>query len=210
MTDRHDPSDAAHFEDIFEMAPDSACVEGQSREPGRGSVEIGLEGTRLLSVKAGDAPKAMHRAVGYCRVGTNSGEHRDDCVSEQRTAFEDYCARRGWLLIGVYIEKATGAAVGQRPVFQAMMNDSAQTPRQFDHIIAYSPSRMSRDAAAADSCLNVLQDRGIDMLFVQQPGVGLLQERISAAFSQQRSREEHRALVELARIAARALAPVKP
>lgn len=229
MTDRHDPYETISAEGIHPASRNPAIGERQSRVAGRGWVELARDTASPLWTKSNDALKAIPRAVGYCRVGTTAGASAVEPVSEQRKAIESYCASRGWLLTAVYIEVAPGATVDQRPAFQAMMNDSCQTPRPFENVIAYSPSRISRDATSASICRNVLHERGIDLVFVEQPAVGMIHEMAAtvvpestrrspvlksveacAAIGQQRSRELHRIMVELARDAARALAPVKP
>lgn len=83
------------------------------------------------------------RAVLYLRVSTTKQAEKDLSIPDQRRQAEAYCMRKGWEVVGEYLEPGASATDDKRPAFQSMIDDSASA---FDVVVVHSFSRFFRDA----------------------------------------------------------------
>lgn len=64
----------------------------------------------------------------YARVSTLNGQHPEMQLSELR----EYCARRGWQIVGEYVDEGISGAKESRPQLHRLMSDAHR--RKFDLI----------------------------------------------------------------------------
>jgi DNA invertase Pin-like site-specific DNA recombinase len=79
----------------------------------------------------------------YARVSTKDG--RQD-TENQLIALREYCAKRGWEIVGEYVDHETGGH-SKRPHFQRMFADARA--RKFDLVLFWSLDRLSREGVSA-------------------------------------------------------------
>ena len=58
------------------------------------------------------------RAVAYPRY--SSDNQREESITAQMKAIEEYCARKGYMLVATYPDEAKSATTDDRPNFQPM------------------------------------------------------------------------------------------
>ncbi len=80
-------------------------------------------------------------AVAYTRY--SSDNQRDESITGQLRAIEEYCKQKGYTLLANYSDEAKSATTDQRPNFQRMISD-AKT-RKFDVVVVHKLDRFSRD-----------------------------------------------------------------
>lgn len=81
------------------------------------------------------------RAVAYPRY--SSDNQREESITAQLRAIEEYCERKGYVLVDSYPDEARSATTDNRPNFQRMIADSERG--LFDVIIVHKLDRFARD-----------------------------------------------------------------
>ena len=87
------------------------------------------------------ATQAPIRAAIYARVSTANGQ--DPTV--QTRELEDYCARRGWQVVGTYIDVGISGTKEKRPQLDRLMVDAHR--RRFDAVAVWRFDRMARSVS---------------------------------------------------------------
>lgn len=104
------------------------------------------EDPRVL--EEGTAPVAV-----YMRY--SSERQSDQSIEGQLRGIRDYCARNGYRIVDIYVDRALSArAAEHRAQFQAMLRDASQ--RRWEHVIVYRLDRFARnrtDSAVAKAQL---------------------------------------------------------
>lgn len=85
-------------------------------------------------------PKVI-RAASYARY--SSDNQREESIIAQNKANEEYCRRKGYVLVKMYYDEAKSATTDNRADFQRMIEDSALGI--FDVIVVHKLDRFSRD-----------------------------------------------------------------
>ncbi len=81
------------------------------------------------------------RAVAYARY--SSDNQREESITAQLKAIEEYCKRKNYALVKVYIDEAKSATTDQRSNFQQMISDSAMGV--FDVLVIHKFDRFARN-----------------------------------------------------------------
>ncbi|MFH2064491.1 MAG: recombinase family protein [Pseudomonadota bacterium] len=85
------------------------------------------------------------KAVGYCRVSTQSQVQDGESLSTQRAQIEHFALNKGWQLVDVYEDRGiSGAKTENRPAFMTMIDDAKA--KKFDIICFSRLSRFARNA----------------------------------------------------------------
>ena len=85
--------------------------------------------------------KKQLRAVAYPRY--SSDNQREESITAQIRAIEEYCERKGYILVDSYPDEARSATTDNRPNFQRMIADSEKD--LFDVVVVHKLDRFARD-----------------------------------------------------------------
>jgi len=83
----------------------------------------------------------MRRAVAYARYSTD--KQYDTSIEKQLEDIREYCKKKGYTIVGEYIDKAESAAKEDRPAFQRMLVDAKKG--LFDVVVVHKLNRLARD-----------------------------------------------------------------
>ncbi len=84
---------------------------------------------------------AIIRAVGYPRY--SSDNQREESITAQIKAIEEYCKRKGYVLVKLYPDEAKSATTDHRENFQRMIEDSYKG--LFDVVVVHKLDRFARN-----------------------------------------------------------------
>src|SRR5215470_7238909 len=119
------------------------------------------------------------RAVIYGRVSTE-----EQSVDMQVSELTDYAERRGWLLVGQYLDRGVSGSKESRPALNQLMNDARQ--RRFDILLVWKIDRFGRSLKHLVNSLAELEDLGIafvslrDSLDLSSPAGRLMAQLLGA------------------------------
>lgn len=97
------------------------------------------------------------RAVAYPRY--SSDNQREESISAQLKAIEQYCLQKGYALINVYPDEEKTATTDRRPNFQRMIQDSHK--RLFDVVIVHKLDRFARNRYDSAHYKRTLKKNGV-------------------------------------------------
>lgn len=95
------------------------------------------------------------RAALYARVSTHNGQNPDMQLREIR----DYCARRGWLLAGEYVDRGISGSREHRPELDRLLADCRK--RRVDAVVVYRYDRFARSLRQLVNALEEFRVLGI-------------------------------------------------
>jgi DNA invertase Pin-like site-specific DNA recombinase len=102
--------------------------------------------------------ESLMRAALYARVSTHAGQNPEMQLAELR----EYCGRRGWDIVGEYVDAGVSGARERRPELDRML--TACRRRQVDAVVVY---RYDRFARSLRQLVNALEDfRAVGIEFV--------------------------------------------
>jgi len=84
------------------------------------------------------------RVVGYLRVSTSDQAESGAGLAAQREAIEHECRRRGWELVTIYEDTASGKSMNGRPQLRAALAELAAG--NADVLMSSKLDRLSRSA----------------------------------------------------------------
>lgn len=127
-----------------------------------------------MDQKEPDSPKRprkaarMKRIALYARVSTT-----DQNPEAQLTALREYAQRRGFAIVGEYVDCVTGDMEQRQrqrsnrdQAFQELMMDARR--RNFDTVLVWKFDRFARSMAALIEGLQTFRDLGIDFISITQ------------------------------------------
>ncbi len=82
------------------------------------------------------------RAVLYARVSTDEQSEEGHSIDAQVRLMREFCARKGWAIVGEYVDAGISGTTVQRPEFQKMLRTAPK--RAFDIIVVHKLDRFSR------------------------------------------------------------------
>ena len=105
----------------------------------------------------------MKRAVLYLRVSKN-----EQTIENQRIELERVAAAKGWRVIAIFKDEGISGAFGRevRAQYDTMLKQGVQA--QFDVVLAWDVSRLSRSLVDLVTTLDELHACGIDLYLHQQ------------------------------------------
>lgn len=101
------------------------------------------------------------RSVLYARVSTT-----DQSTAMQLTALRDYADRRGWRLVGEYIDEGISGSKERRPALDRLMADARR--RRFDAIVVFRFDRFARSVSHLARALDEFRALGIDFVSLHE------------------------------------------
>jgi DNA invertase Pin-like site-specific DNA recombinase len=107
--------------------------------------------------------KEEMRAALYARVSTvNAGQDPSMQIAE----LKEYCARRGWKVAGLYVDKGISGATDSRPQLNRLMEDAHR--RAHDVVICWKFDRFARSTSHLLRALETFRALGIDFVSVTE------------------------------------------
>lgn len=101
--------------------------------------------------------KLIVRAVAYPRY--SSDNQREESISAQLKAIEQYCLQKGYVLVNVYPDEEKTATTDRRPNFQKMIEDSHK--RLFDVVVVHKLDRFARNRYDSAHYKRILKRNGV-------------------------------------------------
>src|SRR5271156_1664053 len=96
------------------------------------------------------------RAVLYSRVSTNNGQDPE----VQSRDIREYCQRRGWPLVGEYVDAGVSGAKERRPQLDRLVADAHK--RKFEVIVVWKFDRFARSVSHLLRALETFRALGIE------------------------------------------------
>jgi len=150
------------------------------------------------------------RAALYARVSTLNGQHPEMQLSELR----EYGARRGWQIVGEYVDEGVSGAKESRPQLNRLMSDAHR--RKFDLIAVWKVDRFGRSLKHLVNALADLDSLGVafvslrDNIDLSTPSGRLMFQIIGAMAEFERSLIQERVRAGLRNAVARGVRLGRP
>lgn len=106
----------------------------------------------------------MKRAVIYARY--SSSNQKEESIEQQIAECRDYAERHDIEIVREYRDEAISGKTDKRPSFQRLMRDVEHA--DFDTVIAYKSSRISRNMLNALQYEEKLSKKGIDTIYARE------------------------------------------
>jgi DNA invertase Pin-like site-specific DNA recombinase len=122
----------------------------------------------------------------------SSEKQNDQSIEGQLRYCYEYAARRGFRVIGEYIDKAlSGTKADTRPEFQRMISDARK--RQFKYVLVWKLDRFARNRYDSAIYKNELKKSGVRVVSVTE-GIGdgnesIILEAVLEAMAEEYSRQ---------------------
>ena len=98
----------------------------------------------------------------YARVSTTNGQ--DPTV--QTRELKEYCERRGWEIVGEYVDTGISGAREKRPELDRMMADAHR--RRFDAVVVWKFDRFARSVSHLLRALETFKALGIEFVSLSE------------------------------------------
>src|SRR5215471_5530635 len=108
-----------------------------------------------------EAPSSILNAAIYARVST-----QDQNCEMQVRELKEYAARRGWQVVGEYVDTGWSGAKASRPELDRLMKDAAL--RRFDAVLVWKLDRFGRSVRNCLDGIESLRAHGVRFLAVSQ------------------------------------------
>ncbi len=102
------------------------------------------------------------KAAIYARVSTTNGQ--DPTV--QTRELKEYCQRRGWTMVGEYVDAGISGAKEKRPELDKLMADAHR--RRFDAIVVWKFDRFARSVSHLLRALETFKALGIEFVSLSE------------------------------------------
>ncbi len=102
------------------------------------------------------------RAAIYARVSTHNGQNPEMQLAELR----EYCARRGWEIVGEYVDAGVSGARERRPELDRMLVVCRR--RQLDAVLVYRYDRFARSLRQLVNALCEFNELGIQFISLHE------------------------------------------
>ena len=109
------------------------------------------------------ATHTIDRVAIYARVSTTN--HGQD-VSMQTRELRDYCERRGWTVVGEYMDTGISGAKDRRPELDRLMADAHK--RRFDAVAVWKFDRFARSVSHLLRALDTFRVLGIEFVSLSE------------------------------------------
>jgi DNA invertase Pin-like site-specific DNA recombinase len=99
----------------------------------------------------------------YARISTTN--HGQD-VSMQTRELRDYCERRGWTVVGEYVDAGISGTKDRRPELDRLMADAHK--RRFDVVVVWKFDRFARSVSHLLRALDTFRVLGIEFVSLSE------------------------------------------
>jgi len=104
----------------------------------------------------------MKRAAIYARVSTHKGQNPEMQLDEVR----EYCRRRGWKILGEYVDEGISGSKEHRPALDRLLSDCRK--RLVDAVVVYRYDRFARSLRQLVNALDDFRALGIDFVSLHE------------------------------------------
>ena len=115
-----------------------------------------------LHPSASPAQLIRTRAAIYARVSTSNNQDPE----MQTRELEEYTQRRGWELVGVYVDQGVSGSKESRPQLDRLMSDAHR--RRFDVVVVWKFDRFARSVSHLLKALDTFKALGIDFVSLSE------------------------------------------
>jgi len=102
------------------------------------------------------------RAVLYSRVSTNNGQDPE----MQSREIREYCLRRGWALVGEYVDVGISGAKERRPQLDRLVADAHK--RRFEVVVVWKFDRFARSVSHLLRALETFRALGVEFVSLSE------------------------------------------
>jgi site-specific DNA recombinase len=99
------------------------------------------------------------RAVIYARVSTEEQAEEGHSIDAQLRIVREFCAHRGWTIVGEYVDPGRSGRTLKRPRMQALIADAQL--HLFDVVVVHKLDRLSRSLIDTLTLLSDLNKLGV-------------------------------------------------
>ena len=129
------------------------------------------------------------RAVIYARYSCDN--QREESIEGQLRECKEFAERRGFTLVGSYIDRAMSAKTDNRPEFQRMIKDSAK--EIFDVVIVWKLDRFARNRYDSAHYKATLRKNGVKVIsateVISEGAEGIILESVLEGYAEYYSAE---------------------
>ena len=104
----------------------------------------------------------MKRAAIYARVRTHTDQNPEMQLNEVR----EYCRRRGWKIVGEYVDEGISGSKEHRPALDGLLSDCQR--RLVDAVVVYRYDRFARSLRQLVNALDEFRALGIDFVSLHE------------------------------------------
>ncbi|MGD0920320.1 MAG: recombinase family protein [Terriglobia bacterium] len=104
----------------------------------------------------------MKRAAIYARVSTHNDQNPEMQLHEVR----DYCRRRGWKVLGEYVDEGISGSKEHRPALDSLLSECRR--RLVDAVVVYRYDRFARSLRQLVNALDEFRALGIDFVSLHE------------------------------------------
>lgn len=109
------------------------------------------------------------RVVFYVRVSTDEQAEEGHSIDAQLRVLREFAARKGWTVVGEYVDAGKSGKSLRRPKMQELLRDAQATPKRFDVIAVHKLDRFSRSILDTIATLTRLKEIGVSFASATQP-----------------------------------------
>ena len=102
------------------------------------------------------------KAALYARVSTTNGQD----PTMQTRELKEYCERRGWKIVGEYVDTGFSGAKEKRPELDRLMADAHR--RRFDAVVVWKFDRFARSVSHLLRALETFKALGIEFVSLSE------------------------------------------
>ncbi len=107
----------------------------------------------------------MKKAAAYARFSTD--KQYETSIETQLSAIKEYCQRKGYQVVEIYIDRGESASSDKRPAFQRMLADARK--KLFDVIVVHKLDRFARNRYLAVTITEDLKKYGVKVESASEP-----------------------------------------
>jgi len=104
----------------------------------------------------------MTRAAIYARVRTHNRQNPE----MQRAEVREYCRRRGWQIVGEFVDEGISGSKEHRPALDGLLSDCRK--RLVDAVVVYRYDRFARSLRQLVNALDEFRALGIDFVSLHE------------------------------------------
>ena len=108
------------------------------------------------------------RVVIYVRVSSRN-QDIENSADAQVAECKAYIEERGWVLVGIYIDRAKSGRDDSRPQHNLMVHDGLKQDRDFDKVVMWKFDRYARHADYAQMTKAMLRRNGVELIALKDP-----------------------------------------
>ena len=108
------------------------------------------------------------RVVIYVRVSSKN-QDIENSAEAQIAECKAYIKKMGWVLVGIYVDKAESGRNDKRPQHSLMVYDGTRPNPEFDRILVWKMDRYARDETHSSLTKAMLRKNGVDVFSIKDP-----------------------------------------